>query len=159
MVVAAGARAIGRRIFPPKGVRMDWHIDLDPTHNVIRLTVTARVVTVRMAEDCYTALAQFASGGGPYAAIYDFSRANSTTLSTDMVRGYARRTPAVPLGRPHVVVGKEPHIFGLARVFQMCRDFIGQEFEVVHTVEEAYAIVGVRREDFTERLFPKRWAA
>jgi hypothetical protein len=135
---------------------MDYRIDFDPTHKVIRLTVTARVVTLRMAEDCYMSLARLASSGGPYAAIYDLSRATSTTLSTDMVRCYGRHLSAIPPGRTHVVVGKEPHIYGLARVFQMCREFIGQQFEVVHSLKEAYDIVGVRPQDFTERLFPKK---
>ena len=54
--------------------------------------------------------------------------------------------------RKQVVVGTEPHIFGLARVFEMCADAIGAEFQVVQTLEEAYKIVEVRPEDFTECL-------
>src|SRR5260370_7980803 len=103
---------------------MDYRIDFDPTHNVIRLTLTARVVTLRMAEDCYMSLAQLASSGGPYAAIYDLSRATSTTLSTDMVRGYGRRASAIPPGRTHVVVAKEAPIYRLPRVSHMCPEFI-----------------------------------
>ena len=51
-----------------------------------------------------------------------------------------------------MVVGTEPHIFGLARVFQMCSKSIGGEYQVVQTLEEAYKIVEARPEDFTERL-------
>jgi hypothetical protein len=140
-------------------VTVDYYIDLDPTHSVVRLTVTARIVTLRTAEDCYRALARLAGGGGPYAAIYDLSRAIGTTLPTNLVRYYARRTPAIPMGRPHVVVGKEPHIYGLARVFQMCREFIGEQFDVVRSLEEAYDLVGARPEDFTERVVPAGLAA
>jgi hypothetical protein len=32
---------------------MDYQVDLDPMHRVIRLTVTVAVVTQAMAEDCY----------------------------------------------------------------------------------------------------------
>jgi len=138
---------------------MDYVVDLDPTHNVIRLTVTGRVVTLRIAEDCYLSLARLASKGGPYAAIYDFSRVMSTTLPTDVVRNYAHGAPAIPFGRTHVVVGKKPHIYGLSRAFQMSREYIGQQFEVVHSVEEAYDLVGVRPEDFTKRIFPAALAA
>jgi hypothetical protein len=70
------------------------------------------------------------------------------------------------MGRPHLVVGKEPGIYRLACIFQMCREILGRQieshkFEVVHSLEEAYDIVGVgvRPEDFTERLFPKEMAA
>ena len=80
-------------------------------------------------------------------------------IPTDMVRLFARRTPSIPMGRPHVIVGTELAIFGLARVFQLCREFIHGEFEVVHTMEEAYDLVEVRPEDFTERIFPAALSA
>ena len=63
------------------------------------------------------------------------------------------------MGRTHVVVGKWPVIYGLARIFQMCGESIGSEFEVVHTLEEPYDMVGESPEDFTERLFPEALAA
>jgi hypothetical protein len=56
------------------------------------------------------------------------------------------------MARPHVVVGEAPAIFGLARVFQMCREFRHGEFEVVLTLEEAYEMTEARPEDFTQRL-------
>ena len=129
-----------------------YQIDLDPAHAVIRLTVTAETVTLELAEEIYTRLMRLSSSGGPYAAIYDLSATKHTTIPAEMVRGYARRNPSVPMGRPHVVVGEEPAIFGLARLFQMCREYTHGEFDVVHTLEEAYALVEVRPEDFTERL-------
>ena len=138
---------------------MDYRIDIDPAQSVIRLTVLEEVVSLELAEDCYRRLLGVTSTGGPYAAIYDLSAAKRTTIPTDTVRLLARRSPSIPMGRPHVVVGKEPAIYGLARVFQMCREHVHGLFDVAHTMEEAYAMVEVRPEDFTERLFPKEMAA
>ena len=138
---------------------MHSQIDLDPTHGVIRLTVMEEMVSLECAEDCYRHLSQVAYSGGPYAAIYDLSMAKGTTIPTEMVRNFARRRPPMPTGKEgkaRVVVGKEPSIYGLARLFQICGDNIGKEFEVVHTLEEAYDIVGVGPKDFTQRLFPKK---
>ena len=208
-----------------------YQIDLDPVHRVIRLTVTAEIMTLEMAQDIHTRLTQIASSGGPYAAIFDLSAVEDTTIRfvsdnlrrifvqiyrivgnvadaqdltqeafikalqhqeqlkdelkaahwlsriatnttidflrrngrasfceidgappVDVVRGYGRCSPFVPMGRPHVVVGKEPVIFGLARVFQICREHVHGQFDVVHTLEEAYEIVKARPEDFTDRL-------
>jgi hypothetical protein len=129
-----------------------YQIDLDPVHSVIRLTVTEEIISLRTAEDCHRRLSVLTSSGGPYAAIYDLSMAKGTTIPTNRVRTFALRRPSIPVGRKHVVVGKFPAIYGLARLFQMCGEFVGKEFEVVHTLEEAYEIVGVRPEDFTERL-------
>lgn len=129
-----------------------YQIDLDPVHAVIRLTVTAQIVTLELAEEIYTRLTGISSNGGPYAAIYDLSATKDTTIPTEIIRNYARRPPSVPMGRPHVVVGKAPVIFGLARVFQMCRENLYGLFDVVHTLKKAYRIAEVRPEDFTQRL-------
>src|SRR5215472_17451610 len=101
---------------------MDYRIDLDPAHRVIRLTVTA-VVTEELAEECYQSVSFIASRGGPYAAIFDFSAVTGTTLSPDAVRGLAGRAPAVPAERPRVIVADEPWIIGLALMFQICKGF------------------------------------
>ncbi len=69
-----------------------------------------------------------------------------------MVRGCARRNPSVLVGRPHGVVGAETAIYGLARLFQMCRKHVHGLVEVVHTLEEAYKIVEVCPGDFMQRL-------
>jgi hypothetical protein len=129
-----------------------YQIDLDPINSVIRLTVTAETVTLELAEDIYRHLSEAASSGGPYAAIFDFSAAKRTTIPTDTVRDFARRRPSVPAGRKQVVVGKEGHMYGLARLFQISGENVGKEFEVVQTLEEAYQIVEARPEDFTQRL-------
>lgn len=131
---------------------VDYEIDIDQAHSVIRLTIRTETVTIECAEDCYRHLSWLTSRGGPYAAIYDLSAVKDTTLPTVVIRGFARRPPSIPMGRPHVVVGKEPIIFGLARLFQMCGESLGKEFEVVNSLGEAYEIVGARPEDFTQCL-------
>jgi hypothetical protein len=139
---------------------MDYEIDLCPTDSVIRLTVTAENITLELAEEIYRHLSEATSSGGPYAAIYDLSATKRTSIPTDTVRGFARRQPSIPMGRKHVVVGTEPVIFGLARVFQMCSEAIGSQFQVVHSLEEAHKIVGVHREDFTQCLiWPCEWVS
>jgi hypothetical protein len=133
---------------------MHFDIDLDPTHQVLRVTVTAAVATHEFAEDCYRCVKRIASWGGPYAGIWDLSGVTNTTESTDQIRN-RERDPAIPAGRTRVVVAKEPVIYGLSRMVELTRDSMGGQLQVVHTLEEAYAIVGVRPEDFTERLFPE----
>lgn len=138
---------------------MNFKVDLDPSHSVIRLTVFEEAVSLECAQSIYECLSRIASSGGPYAAIYDLSRVKSTSIPTDLVRDFARRQPSVPTGRAQVVVGKETVIYGLARLFQLCGENVGHPFEVVHSLKEAYNMVGERPEDFTERLYPKDLAA
>ena len=99
---------------------MDYEGDLCPAHSFIRLTVMAETVTQEMAEEIYRHLSEATSSGGPYAAIYDLSATKHTTMPTNTVRSFAHRPPSVRMGRKQVVVGEEPVIFGLARVFEMC---------------------------------------
>lgn len=47
----------------------------------------------------------------------------------------------------------------MSRMFQQYRDFFGEQYQVVHSLEEAYDKVGVRPEDFTMRLYPHDLAA
>src|SRR5215831_14319246 len=122
---------------------MDYVIDRDPTHRVLRLTVTTEVVTKELADNFNRALLLVASRGGPYAAILDLSGVTVTTLFPYDVRGLAWRDPAVPAGRERVVVAKEPFVFGLARIFQLCRDVLGHQYQVVRSLEEAYATLRV----------------
>jgi hypothetical protein len=138
---------------------MDYQVDLDPTHAVIRLTVTAEILTPELAEDIHNRLARLASSGGPFAAIVDLSGVTSLGLSADKVRNIAFREPPVPGGRTHVAVAREPSVFGMARMFQLYRDFFGEQYQVVYSLEEAYDIVGAHPEDFTERLLPTEMAA
>jgi hypothetical protein len=136
---------------------MDYQVDLDPTHSVIRLTVTTETVTLELGKDMHRFLSLVASRG-PYASITDLSRVTSCTIPGDAVRDFALRTPTGSEGT-HVAVAREPSVFGLARMYQLIRDFIGDQYRVVHSLEEAYEIVGVRPEDFTQRIFPKDVAA
>lgn len=137
----------------------EYRIDCDTVHSVVRLTVTAENVTQEMAEGIYRHLLEVTSEGGPYAAIFDLSATKHTTIPTDAVRSWGRhRRPAIPMGacphcgetRKQVVVGTEPHIFGLARVFASCADAIGTEFQVVKTLEEAFEMVHEKPENFNE---------
>jgi|SRR5215469_3691903 len=129
-----------------------YHIDLDPVHKVLRLTVTEEIVTSELAEDIYQRLNRIPARDGLYACIYDLSSVKDTTITVEQVRAYARRQPSIPLGRPHVIVGEQAMVYGLARLFETCREHIYGHFEVVHTLEEAYKICQVCPEDFKWRL-------
>jgi hypothetical protein len=63
-------------------VQVNSSVDLDPGHDVIRLIVTAEIMTLEMAREIHARLKQIASNGGPYAAIYDLTLVKRTTIST-----------------------------------------------------------------------------
>jgi hypothetical protein len=83
-----------------------YQIDLDPVHSVVRLTVTAEVMTLEMAQEIHTRLAYLSSLGKTYSAIFDLSAVKCTTIPVAVIRGYGRRSASVPMGHKHVIVGQ-----------------------------------------------------
>jgi len=138
---------------------MEFVVDLDPKHRVLRITVTA-ALTDESARNIYRAVAQLALQGGPYAVITDFSQVVDFPLSAETIRSLAASALPIPLGdRPNVMVARQPALFGLARMFEMHRESMGVELEVVHSIDEAYDLLNVAPQDFSERLFPDDLAA
>jgi hypothetical protein len=137
---------------------MDYVIDLDPAHRVLRGTVTT-AFTDEGCTDFYRTLERIASRGGPYAGILDLSQAPEFPISSATVRVLAMTNPALPAGRPRVIVAREPVIYGLARMFELIRDSMGGELQVVRSLEEAYAMLGVGPDDFVQRIYPDGRAA
>lgn len=79
---------------------MVYRVELDLAHSVIRLTVTAEIVTLELAEDIYRHLSEVPSQGGPYAAIFDLSGVRRSTIPAETISSFALRAPAVPEGEP-----------------------------------------------------------
>src|SRR5690349_15446251 len=95
----------------------DYVIDLDPIHQVLRLTI-GKVLTDQVVLEANSAIGRLASQGGPYAAIFDGSAVRDVKLSTDTVRSLALGAPAVPAGRPRVAVVNRIVLYGLTRMFE-----------------------------------------
>jgi hypothetical protein len=138
---------------------MDCLIDLDPEHRVLRVTLTTSVLTDERATDVYRLVERIASQGGPYSAITDLSQVESFPIATETIRSLAASDPAVPGETPHVIVVKKGTGYGLARMFQLSRDSMGGQLHVVRSLDEAYDLLGVKPEDFSQRLFPESSAA
>jgi hypothetical protein len=137
---------------------MDYVVDLDPAHMVLRITVTTTAVTDESFRDIYQSLARLALG--PYAPILDLSQVVDFRVSSKTIRAFAAISPAVrAAGKHRVVVAPQPVVYGLFRMLEMLRDSMGVEVQVVHSLDEAYELLEVTPEDFTERLLPERMAA
>ena len=137
---------------------MKYVIDLDPTPQVLRVTVTG-TVTDQASREAYASLSHFAATGGPYALILDLSGVTSNQLSIEALRDLAQKPPAVPLGRLHVVAAPRPEDYGVVRMFELLRDGMGGQFHPVLSLDEAYAMLEVGPENFSQRLFPEQSAA
>jgi hypothetical protein len=138
---------------------MDYVIDVDETHGAIRVTVTTRVLTDDDLTGLYRVLTRFAHKGGPYSAILDLSQVVQMRVTAKTIRALAASAPAVPPGTPRVIVAREPVVFGLSRMFELSRDAMDGQLRVVHSIDQAYGVLGVTAADFSQRVFPEKSAA
>jgi len=136
---------------------MKYVIDLDPTHQVLRTTVTGTLADPAIRE-MYASLSHFAAAGGPYAGILDMYGVTGNQLSLETIRDLAKQPPAVPGGRPRVIVAPRPEDYGLLYMFELWRE-MGRQFRIVLSMDEAYAMLGLSPENFSRRLFPEQLAA
>jgi hypothetical protein len=139
---------------------MDYVADLDPSHRVLRITVTT-ALTDDACTNIYRAIERLASRGGPYkATILDLSQVEDFPVSADTIRALAATGPAVPGEGPRVIVASEPALYGLARMFELHRDSTGGNLQtVVRSLDEAYTLLKVTPQGFSQRLFPESMAA
>src|SRR5215471_1536320 len=94
-----------------------------PSHRVLRVTATG-IATEPACREMYASLSHFAETGGPYAVVrYDRNYKQSTIHRNHP--GCGKKPPAVPAGRPGVLVESRPAGYGLARMFEMWRDGMG----------------------------------
>jgi hypothetical protein len=127
---------------------MAFRFAFNPTHRILRCdfsdTVTDEDLTYY-----YRMAALLAESLDPLAGLFDFSAVTPLKSSPEFMRGLAALPPVMPqLDRPRVLVAPADHVFGLARVFEIEGEATRPNFHVVRTMEEAWAILGVREPEF-----------
>lgn len=139
---------------------LDYAVDLDPTHRLLRITV-ATALTDEACRNIYFRIKRLVSRGGPYeGTIFDLSQVVDATVSSDTIRTLALSDPIAPGEGPRVIVASKTALFGLARMFELYRDSSGGKLQtVVQSLDEAYDLLKVTPQEFSVHLFPEDVAA
>lgn len=137
---------------------MGYVIDLDPTHLILRVTI-GNVLTDELSQEIYRTVKRLASRGGPFAGIFDLSKVEDDRVSPEVAAEQAASDSPIPGQGLCVLVAKAPALFEHLRMVELTRNWMGGQFELVESLDEAYRLLGVHPEDFSERLFPKKLAA
>ena len=132
---------------------MHYVIDLDPAARIVRVTVDG-VLTDELLVETYGTLERLVSGEDPYSGIFDFSKVVEDLVSSEGISALARKTAIILSGKLRVVVASTPSLRGLFRMYEMSRDGMRADLQVVESIDEAYRLFGVHPEDFSQRLFP-----
>jgi hypothetical protein len=127
---------------------MDYTLQVDPDHRVLLVTL-GKVVTEASVLAAYTAVEQFMALHGPHSGITDLSGVEKFHVKADFVWFLATKPPAVPGKMSRIVVAPRLDVYGLSRMFQTLRDNQGVCLEVVHTLMEAFELLGLELPHFT----------
>jgi hypothetical protein len=125
----------------------DYVLQFDFTHEVLLLTFGKTVTTATLL-GAYDAAERFVATHGPCRGIVDFSAVENAEISAESLRSISTRPPAFPRGMKRVFVAPRALPYGLSRMYQMLRQDLEGDLEVVHTLSEAYALLGLASASF-----------
>ena len=119
----------------------------------IEINTTARTVYSKFAgaineSEVYAVvphLAQRSDFDPTFSHIIDFSAVTSANVSTNFIRVLAQERPLFDREARQIIVAPQAHIFALARMAQILRERQLPNIQVVRSLHEACAILGIER--------------
>jgi hypothetical protein len=127
------------------------HMDFDPSHRVLRVSLVG-VVTDGTMVNAERAVRKFISDEGATFSIYDYSAVTKLAVTANYVRSIANNPPAKPPVKLRIAVAPQTVIYGINRMYGLLIDGKRSDFEIVRTMEEAEALIGLGKLDFARRL-------
>jgi len=125
-----------------------FRFEFDSANKILRLRVEG-LVTDELAVQIYSAIREHATATDARAGICDMSSVTEFAMSAECVRRLASQEPALPdATRPRIIAVANPTGFGLARMFQILGEHTRPLLRVVHTLDEALAMLGAQSPHF-----------
>jgi hypothetical protein len=119
------------------------HFEFDAKNRILRCRFDGRV-TDEALKEWYRLAAEYVAQTDPRAAVFDLSAVTSFDVSAEIIRELAKSAPVVPdPSRSRCIVAPSPKIFGMMRMFEIEGEATRPNWHMVHTQQEAWAILGV----------------
>ena len=119
-----------------------FSIDFDSRHRVLRVSPFG-IITDEIMSNADAAVRRFLAQEGAQFGIFDYSAVTQLLVSSGYVRDIAKNKPAVPSMKLRVAIAPQPMIYGMNRMYSTLIDGKRSDFQVVHTMSEAEAMVGL----------------
>ena len=127
---------------------MGFQFEFDRVNKILLARFSGNL-TDKLLEEFYQAAGRYWTATDPRAGISDFSAVTEVAVSSDVVRRLAMLDPSADVsGRPRFIVAPHTHAFGLARMFQISGESKRPLLQVVRTMDEALAALGVESTNF-----------
>ena len=122
---------------------MAYSFGFDSSQRVFLIRFDGQVTDEQMHE-YYRAAYEPMKRLQPRASISDFSRVTDLQISPETVRRLAHSYIVMPASNARLVVAPSPHVYGLARMFQIEGEPKRTNLHVVTTLAEAFEFLGVQ---------------
>jgi len=128
---------------------MAYRFEFDPVNKVLLARFEGRF-TDEAAAEFYREIRERSTATDASAGIWDLSSVTEFAVSGEFIRWLADQEPAMPDGarRPRILVAPTLEGFGLARMFQIAGESTRPLLQVVRTLDEAFAALGVQSPQF-----------
>jgi hypothetical protein len=128
---------------------MSLRVEFDSANNILLIRVEG-CLTDEAATELYKAIRTYSVATDARAGIWDLTPVTAFPVSTDHVRYLASLGAAMPNGNTRPRFWVVPNIagYGLARMAGLMLDGTNPLLQVVHTMEEALAELGVQSPRF-----------
>jgi len=128
--------------------KMPFQFEFDPAHQVMRTRFSGLVNDAQLA-GFYAAAPGYLTQCGAHAGIIDFCEVTAFQVSPAAITALAM-SPPVTKDRffVRVVVAPTPQVFGLSRMFQILGEHTRPGLTVVHTREDANAVLNIKNPQF-----------
>jgi hypothetical protein len=124
------------------------NVEFDSANRILRFRLEG-TVTDKSLSECYRVIGKYAALTAPSTGILDLSAVTSFQVSPETIRRLADLPPAIPDPKaPRVIIASTPHVFGIARMFEIQGQETRPSLHVVRTETEAFAILGVLEPHF-----------
>jgi len=134
---------------------MGFWFEFDPANKILLGRFTGRLTEEALTE-YYAAVREYSTATDAGAGIFDLSKVTEVAISTERIRDLAYQKPAMPdaLTRPSILVVPTLLGSGLARIFQIAGATTRPLLQIVQTLDEAFAVLGVQSPTFQPLELP-----
>ena len=126
-----------------------YRFEFDPVNKILLLRSEGRLTDESLAE-VYQAIRRYSTATDAGMGIWDSSSVTEFAVSTEFIRQLAKQDPAMPdaTRRPSIIVAPDAVGFGLSRMFQFLGEPTRPLLNVVRTLDEALAALGIQSPHF-----------
>ena len=128
---------------------MELILEFDTASKILRVTVTGELTDVG-GEELYSSVQKFIATEEVHGGILDLSLVTKLDISAPAVVRLSKHPPLFEGSQVRVIVAPQDLTYGMARMFQISRSEIHGGLHVVHTLSEAYELLGLTNPEFSK---------